>query len=216
MSTFIPKPLYPNVPAAPGVPPLLRSISATTTGIIAAGALLSADVASLTDGYAAQRWGIFSASGQQVLSPDSIVAFDYRQDYSLPDYPIEQGGFATYNKVTRPRGIRIVMSKGGSVVARQQFENAALAVAASLDLYTCTTPEASYTNMNVESRSFTRTVDRGAALLTVEFWMQEIRNAASGTVTTAQPSGAAVQNTGPVQPSTATPAQDAVAGVPVS
>ena len=41
-------------------------------------------------------------TGTYALEPDSFVKFEYKKDNKIPNYPIEQGSFQTYNKVSLP------------------------------------------------------------------------------------------------------------------
>ena len=123
----------------------------------------------------------------------------------MPTYPMEAGSFQTYNKVTMPYDARVVMTKGGSTLERQQFLTAALAAADSTNLYSLLTPEIMFISANIGHVDFRRTAVNGVSLLTVELWLQEIRNTATAQFSqTKEPSGASQANTGTVQTQTPT------------
>lgn len=214
MVTTISKPAYPNVPAAPGVPAVKRPSGISVSGVINQASLLVSDIQTVLNMFAAPQWGIFDAGGALVIEPDTIRSVELRADASIADYPVEQGAFASYNKVQRPNAVRIVMSKGGAVSDRTDMLAAIETAKQSLSLYSAVTPEATYADMNVEHYNYARTESAGAGMLTVEIWLAEVRVTGESTFTAAQqPAGAANSNTGTVQPADATTAQSALAGL---
>ncbi len=138
---------YPNVPQLPGVPQVVRSAAAVASEVILTTAIIGniLSQASVVVGV----WGIFDSSDNLALAPDSIREFNTRSEWRVANFPIQQGAFASYNKVAVPPEYLVQMVKGGALSDRQQFEAALDAVAASLALYTIVTPEKSYLNCNV-------------------------------------------------------------------
>ena len=216
MGILIPLPAFPDVPIALGVPQLRRAIGTAST-VEADVALVVADVAGLS--AIAPPWGIFDSSGNNVLNPDSIIAFEYRQEWKLANYPLEGGAFASYDKVQTPYETRIQMAKGGSDAVRQSFLTTMQAVAASLSLYTVVTSDATYPNVNIGNWGYRKTSRNGVSLLTIDIFLQQINVAGIATVTqTAAPDGAAQTNGGIVQGATPTAAQSSAiseAGAPL-
>lgn len=166
-------PAYPDVPFAPGVPPVLRTIPPAGTVPPTVDALTK-DAPGLTDGSLV-RWGVFSQKGTLALEPDSITAVEYQREFRIPDYPIEQGGFESYNKVATPYDLRVTMTKGGKLSERKAFLDQVELILASLDLFTIITPERSYPNVNMVRTDYRRNAVNGATLLTVELQAIEIR-----------------------------------------
>ena len=109
-------PQFPDVPQAPGVPPVRRDgpLPGGEKQINSASALLAS-------GKNQYPWGIYNQGGQRVLFPDNIVAFEYSSEYRVSDYPLEKGSFETYNKVEMPYSTRLMMSKGGDLASRTEF-----------------------------------------------------------------------------------------------
>lgn len=221
-------PQYPAVPKAPGVPPMIRVFQALDVVTI-----LSADAALLAKSLAGPTWGIFSQSGSPVIIGDSVVAFDFRREFRISDYPVEQGAFASYDKVAVPADVRVTfafsgkgslltsLSTGGALGAiftgldpAQAGRSAYLAdldaAAATLDLYTVLTPEYQYPNCNIVHFDYRREAKNGATLLIVDVWLQEVRVSATAAFTQTQtPAGADPSSAGTVQPSTPTTGQSA-------
>ncbi len=200
--------LYPNVPDTIGVPAVLRDTPSTN----------DYDYAPALDQTptppAPSDWGVYDLSGTKLVDPDSMVSIETHAEKRIADYPIEGGGFQSYNKVTLPFEVHLVLTKGGSVSDRTAFMNALKQLHASLDLCDVATPERAYTGVNVTRLSQSRSAEAGAGLATVEVVLEEIRETATVAYSTA-PAGAAPTNTttatsAPDQP---TPASLAVAKV---
>lgn len=69
--------------------------------------------------------GIQSLMNGQLMTTevhiDSVVAINQRKGSELSNYRIEDGSFATYNKVEKPRQIQIRLTKGGTEEERGMF-----------------------------------------------------------------------------------------------
>ena len=140
------------------------------------------------------------------------MAVDYKQGWHIADYPIEDGDFASYNKVATPFDAKVTFTQGGTESDRAAFLAAIEAAAASLALYNVVTPEKTYLNANIEHYDYRRTSRNGVGLLMVDVGLVEIRQVATTTFTqTAQPSGADQVNGGTVQAITPTPTQQSAA-----
>lgn len=184
-------------------------VSQLTGGTI--GALTdSGDVSAQTEPFI---WGIFTAAGAAAITGDTVVALDYRAEWQVSNYPVEQGGFQSYNKVEEPYLIRVTFTKGGTEQERTDFLASVDAAIKSLDLYSVLTPEKTYANVNVTGQSMRRVRDNGATLLTVEVMCQQIRETATAAFSnTKEPSGAGDVNAGSVQTAPPTTTQTANAG----
>lgn len=182
-----------------GIPPLLNKID----NVIAGSQLLTADL-TLLFGFGnaiPPIWGIY-LNNNPVIVPDSVLSLDYKKEYNLADYPMENGAFQTYNKVATPYDVKITMTKGGTIADRETFLQKAEDIVASLDLYDVVTPEHKYLNANIARYDYRRTSTNGVTLLTVDFWLSEIRVTVPSIFTnTTQPSSQATSTTGNVQPS---------------
>lgn len=219
---FIPKPEFPNVPKLPGVPQLNRSNffppgpPPALTGIVALGRLALAITTPPT-------WGIYKTSKPDVtqqdlapegelpevvvrpkpppvLVPDSFSKAQYKQEFDLPTVPIQEGAFASYNKVATPYEMTLRMIKAGSLRERQEFLEKLETIAASLDFYNIVTPERTFVGSNITSWRFVRDGARDAYALTeVEITFVQIREvAAQYTSTAAKTADAANPSAQPV------------------
>jgi hypothetical protein len=229
--TPVATPQYVAVPAFPGVPPMVR-----LEQVLDAVTILASDAAQIARAFGPPQWGIFDQFGVLLIQADSIAAIDYKREYRISDYPVEQGGFASYDKVAEPSDVRVTMvisGKGtllsnlvtggalGAIVTgvdmaannRAQVLNTLEALAATLDLVTVITPEQTYAGLNVVHHDYRRDNRNGFSLLTVDVWLREVRLTATQQFTqTASASGADPQSAGNVQPATPSPAQAIAAG----
>jgi len=205
-----PKPRAPDVPFSNGVPAVFRD----PTRIVFTIRLLEADVLSVLRLFGPPEWGVFSDGGAPVLIPDSIVGVDIRREWRISDYPVERGGFQSFNKVQVPGDARVRMSVSGAI-ARGPFLEQLDQIATSLDLYTVVTPDAVYPSVNIIHYDYRREQRTGASLLVVDLWLQEVRVTAQTQFTnTKAPEGAANVAGGSVQGVAPTPAQ--AASVPIA
>lgn len=191
MSAFVALPQYPDVPDAPGVPTVPRApvtpvtaehlaplppnapITPVTSETLPP--LLKADAPGVNQGQPAPRWGIFDQKGNPVIVSDGVVSVGYKKDFRVPDFPIEQGGFGTYNKVATPFAGKVTFIQGGMDSDRTDFLSSVDDACKSLSLYNLVTPEVSYSNVNVTHYDYHRTDKNGVTLLSVDVWVQEIR-----------------------------------------
>jgi hypothetical protein len=168
---FIP---FPNVPDVPGVPPLARSATVFTPIRLGLDAAKSALFE--LSGVKPPVWGVFLPGGRtKALDPDSFLAVDYRNDSRVSTYPLEQGAFASYNKVQSPYEVRVRMAIGADQDTRSQFLAKCDAMLHSTDRFDVVTPEAVYLNATVTNFDYRREASSGATLIVVEMWFEEVR-----------------------------------------
>jgi hypothetical protein len=203
-------PLIPNpdVPNSPGVPSVPRSGAALST-VTSLGPIQSVLNNSL---QTVQQWGIYpvgsaiqlgaSSDANAVLSTNR---FGYIKEMHVSDFPIEEGGFASFNKVEMPGQPEVTLILDGTLEDRAAFFTALDAAVKSTALYNVVTPEAQYLNCTLEKYRYQRTNERGANLIAVEIPLKEIRPVTFAVVTTqinipqapsafAQKSGGVVQS----------------------
>lgn len=218
---------FPNVPPLPGVPQIARSVNFPTTvgPVIGQAAALASLWSAITR---KSVWGIFRNQnaidqgglfipGQTTLVPvvvaDSVRDFGYSNEWNVSDFPIQDGGFASYNKVNNPFEIQLRLSKGGSQTERADFLQQIEDIAPSLELYEIITPEKTYSNCNVIRVEVSRRGEKGAYFLSeVDVFFREVRfvtpqysDTAANTQDAQQPSALPVQNNGILQTQAAPP-----------
>jgi hypothetical protein len=161
--------------------------------------LLSGDTILGYGSGAPPLWGIYQ-DGAPIVIADTVTALDFRQEWSVADYPVERGGFESYDKVNSPFRIRLQFASGGSVENREALLTSIAAIGDSLDLFDVVTPEAVYTSVNVERYDYRRTATNGLGLMIVDVDVLEIReDPGQNFQNTISPSGFAAAPTGSVQ-----------------
>jgi hypothetical protein len=185
---------YPNVPNLPGVPALNRTGNYVAAALTIVGELLP-------DNLFGTKWGITDADGNTALVPDSFVEFDYRNERKIPNYPVEEGSFQSYNKVALPYDCRLTVTcSGNKSMSKQGFLTAIDTYLNSLTLLSISTPDANYPNCNLVHVDYRREARQGATLIIAQLWFQEVRVAQASASPTAEPSGASTINNGQVSP----------------
>jgi hypothetical protein len=235
---FIPKPSFPNVPKLPGVPQVLRQTYITSIPpVIGLGVALGRLWQAL---FTEPQWAIYKqqppkvvaespgvipgptvvAKRTPVVKPDSFLEFGYRNESTISDYPVQDGGFASYDKVANPYETFVRMSKGGSKAERKIFIDSLDDIVDTLDLYDILTPEKTFVGVNVLRYEINRRGNKDAYFFAeVDLYFREIRQVQATYATTSvvtqhalDPSAAPVANDGvvPVQGSTLTPEQASI------
>lgn len=199
---------YPNVPKVPGVPAVFRSPIFTQVESV----LATAEALLLLFGSKTPVWGIFDRqTGRSVVTADNVVGFDYRNQNAVSDYPVENGGFQSYDKVANPFAIRLRFSAGGTTTTRQALINSIEAITNNLVLYDAVTPEKVYQNINVIGNDYRRTATNGVGLLEIDVYCVEIRQTATQAFTqTKSPAAADPVDGGQVQTKPPTQQQSAL------
>jgi hypothetical protein len=209
-------PLFPVVPNVPGVPPVARNPG---VAIPAAPVMLIADAVSVVQGIAAlfgTNWGIF-LNGVQVVGQDvnsifnvvsgsgtgNVLDFDVKTSWSIAEYPVEQGGFQSYNKVQHPYDVAITVTAGGSLSNRQQLLDQVDAIMGSTQEFDVIMPEKAFIGVNPINYGISRRHDHGLGLLIIPIFFKQVRPASapqfSGTA--ASVAGTATTNQAPSIPS---------------
>lgn len=185
------------IPDVAGVPAAVSLIPGFGAGL----ALLTSDAIGLGSPNDSV-WGIFQ-NGAPVVVAESVVAVDYRREFAISDYPVEQGAFESYDKVQLPRDVHMRFT-AGTQAARNELLSSIDAIIATTQLVDFVTPDAVYTSLTLSHEDYSRTARRGLGLLQVEVWGLEVVQtgtaATSSSPDTAQPSGAAQTNGGTVTP----------------
>ena len=183
--------IFPNVPFAPGVPPLPRIPGAI--GVVVD--LILSDALSLLAGLGEQQWGLF-LDGAPVVEAESVVSFEFKKGAQVANFPIEGGKFEAYDKVQRPFDVRLRFSTGDTLAARQDLLESAQAAVDSLELMDAVSPEAVYENVNPTHMDYRRTAVNGVGLIIVDVFCEQIRTTATSTFTSSSTNSSLAPTTG--------------------
>lgn len=153
-----------GIPDIPGVP---KSVS---------GAVIQFGGAALINAIFGNYWGVFGQNGIPLLLADNVTSLKHENTSKVSSVPVEQGSFASYNKVDDPYTVTVQMTKGsGGVFQRGAFLGLLEALAKSSDLYMVITPEAVYPNCAIVGYDYAREALDGARLLVVNIHLAEVR-----------------------------------------
>ncbi|MDX7990848.1 phage baseplate protein [Xenorhabdus littoralis] len=154
----------PDIPNWKGIPN-----AAMDAGISLGGAAL---INTLFGNY----WGIFNQYGIPLLLADNVISLQYQSQYRVVSAPIENGSFATYNKVGEPYKVTVQITKGsGGTLERGAFLSQLEILAKSTLKFYVVTPEFVYTNAAIVGYDLAREAKDGATLLKVNIHLEEIR-----------------------------------------
>ncbi len=161
--------------------------------------LMIADAINLPNSTSPQ-WGIFRNS-QPVVIAQTIMDFNYKEEWALSDYPLEKGAFETYNKVYIPFDARFRFVSGENEENRTALLESIMAIAPDVNLYDVVTPTRIYRSVNITHYDYRRTSRNGLGLLHVDVWCLQVKVVVgkSGVGNTAAASGEAQQQGGTVQ-----------------
>ena len=132
----------------------------------------------------------------------------------MANFPVQNGAFASYDKVIVPSEFSVRMTKGGSKTDRKNFLDEIDTAANSLQLYKILTPERTYLDVNITRYEVTRRGTQGAFFLAeVDIYFMQIRqvsaqytSASAATQNAQQPGAQPSTSQGLVQPRPITPA----------
>lgn len=211
---------FPDVPIASGVPAVVRSAVTSQPVNIVLGPLGSTLLSSL---QSQQQWGIFDADNnplggstslslvESLVSQPTIystVDVAYTRETRSANFPVEEGSFASYNKVQTPASPTVTLALSGTSSDRTAFLNALEVACISTNLYSVVTPEIQYIGYSLDRFTYKRTASKGVTLLVVEIALEEIRQVSAAYTTSASsvtnpqnPASASPTNAGNVQTS---------------
>lgn len=184
----VPLPVFPSVANLPGVPQLARSVLIEALATPALGFAAEPDLIWQAT-QSAPVWGVFDVNDDLVVDADSVHSFGWRQENRMPNYPIQEGAFGTFNRVGLPSETSVVLTKGGSLSDRTAFleQIDILIDRQNIQLYTVRTPERSYFNVSCGRAETARRGPENAFYFDVELYFIEIAPVAAQYSTVATP-----------------------------
>jgi hypothetical protein len=179
----------------PGLPALPDGVNVFTDI-----ALLAADVVTSLYGADIPQWGLY-LDGVPAVIANSVIAFRYKVDWRISKAQLEQGAFASYNKVQVPFDVQLRFASNGSQEDRQALLDSVAAIIGSLELFDAVTPEVTYSNVNPTHYDYQRTATDGQGMLIVDVYCEFVNIGAEASFGDTQSPGASPQvNNGQQQP----------------
>lgn len=121
-----------------------------------------------------QIWGVFyHGTMNAVFTVDTVVDLKFADTAKVASFPIEQGGFTSYDKVVEPYKPKIKLAVGGAEKIAN-FELALMGELRTVNLYDIVTPEATYYSVTLENYDYSRAQEHGKNLLVAELTFVQI------------------------------------------
>jgi hypothetical protein len=130
-----------------------------------------------------EQWGLFTQGDdpQPVFDVDTCIEFNFGDTSKISDFPVEQGAFASYNKVLHAFQPKIKLmvgsSKDGSTSSQDRIQallDKLYQEVRSTNLYDLYMPEYFYEGVTVEKYNFKRTASKGRGSLEVDVTLMQV------------------------------------------
>ena len=145
-----------------------------------------------------------------MVTADSVISMDARQEAVVADFPLEGGSFESYDKVDRPFDVRFRFASGGDDANRAAlFSSVKTLLKDKSQKYMFIAPEDTFESVTVSHFDYHRTAVNGVGLPAIDVWGWQLLTGSTtaGGGDNTQSVGASDQsNNGAVQPLTGVPA----------
>lgn len=121
------------------------------------------------------RWTLMNASGDAAVTFTSFLSMELRNESLLLDGPVEEGSFATYNKIETPLEVDVSLGIQGDDAELQSTLDTLNNLQAGLELISLITPDAEYTDLNLFGFSFRRRREDGVGVLWVDLMLKSVK-----------------------------------------
>lgn len=120
-------------------------------------------------------WDIYDSLNKSIATFDTFLDYEANQEGKVLTMPVENGGFAGYNKVASPYAVTVRLARSGPPHTLAQFIASLEKFANGTDLVTVMTPHKVYANANIESFNHAMKRESGISTLVAELSLVEIR-----------------------------------------
>lgn len=121
------------------------------------------------------NWTITGADGQALAVFDTFFGCDYRGESKVASKPVEQGGFASYNKSASPDIVNVALGKTGKPSELTALLETLQQLRDSVDLVSVVTPEKTFLDYSLEAYDYQRSASAGVDRLLVSMRLVEVR-----------------------------------------
>lgn len=124
-------------------------------------------------------WGIFESGSStlRAIEVDSVIEVGIKEKSEVPDYRIQTGSFASFNKVIAPTEVSVVITKTGSDTEREYFVAWLKAALNAPTVYDVITRDTVYHNFTLTEFSLERTAENGIDRVVADCNFVEVREA---------------------------------------
>lgn len=120
-------------------------------------------------------WTVTDKDGQALAVFDTFFGCDYRGESKVASKPVEQGGFASYNKSASPDTVNVALGKTGKPSELTALLDALQQLRDSVDLVSVVTPEKTFLDYTLESFDYQRSASSGVDRLLVSLRLVEVK-----------------------------------------
>jgi hypothetical protein len=146
-------------------------------------------------------YGIFDPGTQDaVFDYDSFVDCKVEGKMKVSDFPVEEGAFATYNKVRHPYVIKVRLAITDYLLRRNAFLHALDTVMKSTRLMDISTQNGVYLNLTLDAYSYSLTKEGGVGKILAELSFIEVRTVKPAYANAKVPGAGASKGAGAVFP----------------
>lgn len=121
------------------------------------------------------RWGLKDSHGNDALLFASFISCEVRNEGQIVSAPVEEGSFASYNKVAKPISVLLSISMQGDDAYLQASLDQLQRLKTGLEMLIVVTPNEEYSNLNLESYSYRRAIDQGLGVVYADLVLNEVR-----------------------------------------
>ncbi len=125
------------------------------------------------------RWLLADENGLPVVAFTSFLSADIRNESKVVSAPVEEGSFATYNKVATPLEVNVTLGIQGDDSTLQDALDTLTTLQAGTQLVSLVTPNAEYPDLNLEGFNYSRKRENGLGVLFVELSLVEVKQVAA-------------------------------------
>ena len=136
------------------------------------------------------RWLIVK-DGRAVIVFTSMLDLSVTSDSTLPEEPIEQGSFATYNRTLYSDWLEVKLAIEGDNAELQRAQDTLKALKSGTDIFSLVTPDYEHKNLTLEGYDYTRDTTASNGILIVTLRLKEIREVETATTVVSVPAQAA-------------------------
>lgn len=124
---------------------------------------------------AGQEWLLLDERGNSALPLTSFAKIVVKDTGTVLSQPVEEGGFTTYNKVTKPLDLTVTLGFWGEALAIDAALKKLAELRAAAVKLTVVTPSAAYSSLTLENYNYTRSAASNADALEAELHLVEVR-----------------------------------------
>lgn len=122
-----------------------------------------------------REWLLVNEAGETLLEIASFLSAEIKKDGSSPSEPIEEGSFASYNKVTSPIAISLKVAFTGTDPELQAVLDQLLSLQEGTEKFSFVTPYQEFEGYALSNFNYTLARENGRGALYVDLALNQIK-----------------------------------------